>query len=160
MKCALTKIRLLSLVALLTAAGCGGAYDATVKGIVTLDGKALPRGLVGFHPDAHGPSAYAFISDDGGYVVRTGNAAGLPPGEYYVTVAANELPATERTKDGNPPPPGKAITPARYRMKETSGLKFTVKPGKNVINLELTSAPPRVASARDSIWKSWRAEIK
>jgi hypothetical protein len=123
-------------------AGCGGAYDATVSGIVTLDGKALPGGLVGFHPVSAGPSAYAVIDDSGKYSVRTGTERGLPPGDYKVTASANEPPASERGEQGGPPPPGKSITPAWYRMKETSGLQYTVKLGSNTINLELKSQPP------------------
>jgi hypothetical protein len=132
----------IAVVALLFLSGCGGAYDSTVTGVVKIDGKNLPRGLVGFHPVSPGPSAYAVIDENGTYAVRTGRESGLPPGEYLVTVASNELPATERSAQGGPPPPGKSITPAWYRTKQASGLKFTVKPGKNEINLELTSKPP------------------
>jgi hypothetical protein len=135
-------VRTLAMVSLLLASGCGGAYNSSVAGIVTLDGKALPRGLVGFHPLAAGPSSYAVIDESGNYAVRTGRESGLPPGEYLVTVSANELPAMERTADGNPAPPGKSITPAWYRSKQASGLKFKVEPGKNSINLELSTKPP------------------
>ena len=65
----------------------------------------------------------------------------VPPGQYTVTVAANESPTTQG-KDGGPPPVGKAITPAWYRSPTTSGLTFDVKPGENEFNLELTSKPP------------------
>jgi hypothetical protein len=138
----LVNVRAITVLALLGLSGCGGTYDATVAGIVKLDGKALPRGLVGFHPVSAGPSAYAVIDENGGYAVRTGRESGLPPGEYCVTVSANEPPAMERTADGNPPPPGKSITPVWYRTKQASGLKFTVKPGRNEINLELSTKPP------------------
>jgi hypothetical protein len=66
----------------------------------------------------------------------------LPAGKYEVTVIANEMPAVMQTAEGGPPPSGKAITPVWYRSKETSGLKFSVEPGSNEINLELTSQPP------------------
>ena len=122
--------------------GCGGVYDSTVSGVVTLDGKAVPRGTVAYQPVAGGPAGYAAIGAGGAYDVRTGREEGLPSGEYDVTVTANE-PATERqTAKGGPPPPGKAITPAWYRSKDTSGLRFTVAPGRNEINLDLTSQPP------------------
>jgi hypothetical protein len=137
-----TNIGALTLIGLLFASGCGGTYDSTVAGVVKLDDKVIPGGLVGFHPTSRGPSAYAVTDENGSYSVRTGREAGLPAGEYFVTVAANEPPAIARTEQGNPPPLGKPITPAWYRMKETSGLKFNVKSGKNEINLELTSKPP------------------
>jgi hypothetical protein len=141
-------VRIVALIGLLFASGCGGTYDSTVAGVVTLDGKVIPGGLVGFHPVSRGPSAYAVTDENGSYSVRTGHEAGLPPGDYSVTVAANEPPAIARTEQGNPPPLGKSITPASYRMKETSGLKFSVKAGKNEINLELTSKPPAGSKSR------------
>jgi hypothetical protein len=122
--------------------GCGGTYPSSAYGVVTLDGRTVPRGAVAFQPVGGGASAYGLISDDGKYVVRTGREDGLPSGDYQVTVTANEAPSAADVEKGLPPPPGKAITPAWYRMKETSGLKFNVKPGKNEINLELTSKPP------------------
>ncbi len=123
-------------------AGCGGAYDATASGIVTLDGNVVPRGTLAFHPVAGGPAAYARIEEDGGYVVRTGREEGLPPGEYFVTVAANEPPTVAQTAQGGPPPPGKPITPAWYASKDSSGLKVVVESGDNELNLELKSTPP------------------
>jgi hypothetical protein len=122
--------------------GCGGAYDSTASGVVTLDGKPIPRGTVSFHPVAGGPAAYAMIQEDGSYTIQTGRAGGLPAGDYQVSVTANENSTVAQTSKGGPPPPGKSITPAWYRMRETSGLQFTVKPGSNTLNLELKSQPP------------------
>ncbi len=127
---------------LLAFAGCGGAFDSTAHGIVTLDGNAVARGMVSFHPLAGGPAVYGSIASDGSYSVYTGREEGLPSGEYAVSITAHEAPTAAATSQGGPPPPGKAITPAWYRMKETSGLKYTVKPGKNEINLELKTQPP------------------
>lgn len=126
----------------LAISGCGGTYESSIEGVVTLDGTIVPRGLVAFHPVSPGPAAYAVIDENGAYVVRTGRESGLPSGEYLVTVIANELPTVERSASGGPPPPGKPITPPWYRTKETSGLKFNVAPGSNEINLELTKQPP------------------
>jgi hypothetical protein len=126
----------------LAVVGCGGAYDSTASGVVTLDGKPVPRGTVSFHPVAGGPAAYAMIGDDGSYTVQTGRAGGLPAGDYQVSITANENAAVAQTAGGGPPPPGKPITPLWYRMKETSGLQVTVKPGSNTIDLELKSQPP------------------
>ena len=123
-------------------AGCGGAYDATASGAVTLDGKPVTRGTVAYHPVSAGPSAYARIDEDGTYTVRTGREVGLPVGEYQVTVISSEPPAVSQTAQGGPPPPGKPITPPWYRTKQSSGLQFTVAAGDNELNLELTSQPP------------------
>jgi len=123
-------------------AGCGGTYDSSVSGTVTLDGNPVPRGTVAFIPVASGPPAFGGIESDGSYSVRTGREDGLPTGEYQVTVIANEPPAVQQSASGGPPPPGKPITPVWYRAKDTSGLKYTVESGDNEINLELTSQPP------------------
>jgi hypothetical protein len=121
--------------------GCGGSYDATVRGVVTLDGKSLTRGTVAYHA-TNGPAAYARINEDGSYLVKTGRESGLPSGDYEVTVVANEPPAQMTDAKGGPPAPGKPITPAWYRSKDTSPLKESIKPGRNDINLDLTSTPP------------------
>jgi hypothetical protein len=128
--------------ALAVISGCGGPYDASVSGLVTLDGGVVPRGTVAYQPIGSGPAAYGKIDGDGSYTIWTGREAGLPSGEYHVTVTANDPPAVPQTEKGGPPPPGKPITPVWYRSKETSGLKYTVEPGSNEINLELTSQPP------------------
>lgn len=127
---------------LMAFAGCGGSFDSTAHGLVTLDGKSVSRGMVSFYPSAGGPAVYGQIESDGSYSVHTGREEGLPSGEYAVSIVAHEAPTAAETSKGGPPPPGKAITPDWYRMKESSGLKFTVKPGKNEINLELSNQPP------------------
>lgn len=121
--------------------GCGGRYDASVKGAITFDGKPLPRGTIKFVPDESGPAAYGMIESDGSYSIMTGREKGLPPGPYTVTVVANE-PSVQGQNPSLPPAPGKPITPPWFRDQTKSPLKYTIKPGKNEINLDLTSTPP------------------
>lgn len=122
--------------------GCGGTYDSTVSGVVTLDGKPVPRGTVAFRPVDKGPSVFGLIQSDGSYSLRVGQEEGLPPGEYKVTIAANEESTQKNPESSSPPKPGKPITPAWYKSPKTSGLNFTIKKGSNTIDLALTSDPP------------------
>lgn len=133
--------QMVSSLACVALCGCGGAYDSYVSGTAMLDGSPLSRGTVAFNPEGQGPSAYGRIESSGEYTIQTGREEGLPPGQYLVTVVANEAP-TKEGRDGGPPPAGKPITPAWYRSKKTSGLSFTVDSGSNEINLELTTEPP------------------
>ncbi len=122
--------------------GCGNYHGASVIGEVTLDGQPINDSAVGtvaFFPDAGGPPATGRIVDGSRYELSTGREDSLIPGDYSVTVGINEAPASLTGKNGGPPPPGKPITPPKYRQKKTSGLHFTVEAGSNTINLELQS---------------------
>jgi hypothetical protein len=133
--------RLLVITLALALTGCGGAYDATVNGVVTLNGQPLTRGNVAFIANDKAP-AYARIDSSGEYEVYTGREVGLPSGSYTVTVVSREPAAVERSELGGPPPPGKSLTPAWYANPSTSGLSYTVESGDNEINIELNSTPP------------------
>lgn len=123
--------------------GCGGSNnEATVQGVVTLDGAPVPEGSISFVPSTGGAQAYAMSDDSGNYEVYTGREAGIKPGEYRVTVVARERPKVNQTESGGPAPAGASITPRWYASPETSGLTFDVKPGSNDVNLELNSQPP------------------
>lgn len=128
----------------LLAIGCGGK-PSEVSGTVTLDGKPLERGLVGFTPLNGGMRASGPIESDGSYTLSTNRDAGLEPGEYTVSVVSREPgpPATS-----GPPIPGPFITPQHYASDTTSGLKFTVERGSNTIDLELTAAGAPAAAGR------------
>lgn len=121
--------------------GCGGPYDASVVGVVTLDGSPLQSGTVKFVPNQAGPSAYGLIDDGGHYLVRTGREEGLPSGSYTVAVVANE-PSVPNVNSSLPPAPGRPITPPWYRDHRQSPLKCEVEEGRNEINLELSSQMP------------------
>lgn len=122
--------------------GCGGRYDASVTGIVTLDDEIVPAGAISFIPVEKGPPAYARTDESGEYEVFTGNEAGLKPGQYGVTIVARHPPKENRSALGGPPPPGERITPQWYGSSRLSPLIYTVESGSNEINLELTSEPP------------------
>ena len=130
-------------ISLLIMAGCGGPYDASVYGVVSIEGNNLPRGTVAFYPKGGGSPGYGQVKSDGTYSVRTGRENGISSGEYAVTIAANEPPESLRSETGGPPLPGKPITPLWYRSVDTSGLQYRVEPGSNEIDISLTSeAPP------------------
>ena len=127
--------------AIVCLSGCGGTYDAHVTGTVTLNSAPLSLGTIKFTPQQSGPSGYGLIQSDGSYEVMTGRESGLPSGDYVVTVVANE-PSRANANPSMPPSPGKAITPPWYREPEHSPLKYTVTPGRNVFDIELTMTPP------------------
>lgn len=114
--------------------GCGGP-GASVEGLVTLDGRALPGARISFHPDSPGPVAYGLSLDDGSYWLKTGaRQSGLAPGGYRVTVFALEV-AAEGEQAAGP-----LLTPAVYADPRKTPLRCRVDAGRNRIPLTLESA--------------------
>jgi hypothetical protein len=122
--------------------GCGNGL-AQVSGQVTLDGQPLHGGngdtrvTVQFLPTGGtGTTAIGLADENGNYALRTGSQAGIPPGEYFATCTAAQIVSSPT----GGAPGGRRITPEKYSSARTSGFKFTVEPGRNEINLQLTSA--------------------
>jgi hypothetical protein len=128
------RIAIAALSAIVLWVGCRPSSEATVHGIVTLDGKPLSSGTVTFHSANGTLSSNGSIRSDGEYELSTGKTRGLPAGEYIATVVAyqsmNQQAATVMAMP-------KRITPERYGNPKTSDLKETVKPGDNPIDLVL-----------------------
>lgn len=116
--------------------GCGKPVSY-VTGQVTMEDKPLPGGGIAFHPVDRGPAAYGTLDSDGRYSLSVGDAGGLPPGEYIVTVVGMG-PLPPLLADGTQMP-GKVLTPTRYGDRERSDLRASVKPGTNEINFTLKS---------------------
>lgn len=138
-----TRLPVIGAVLAILAVGCGGPFDASLKGIVTLDGEALNTGTVTLQPtESNGSTAHGRIDEGGNYRIQTGREYGLDPGRYLVTVVAREAPESLYGPNGGPPPAGKLLTPRWYRSTTTSGLSVDVKPGGNDYSIQLTSNPP------------------
>jgi hypothetical protein len=116
-------------VLLLSLAACGEADPVgrtlTVKGKVTVDGKAVNHGGVVFYPDAAKGNASKFecsgnIAEDGSYTLSTRNKPGAPPGAYKVTVV---IQAKADSTD-----PSKAVleVPKQYTSKEKTPISIEV----------------------------------
>lgn len=125
---------------LMLAVGCSKSpYESTLAGTVSLDGAPIGPGIVQFVPvDRNHNPATGTIQVDGTYEMRTSNKSGLQPGQYQVTVAVYDQPEVgpgERAAPGSAP----LRTPEKYFSLETTDLEYTVNPGDNVINIELTS---------------------
>lgn len=128
----------LGIFALLASLGCGGGKESQVSGHVKLDGNPVGPGTIVFVP-AEGASnpADGAIQVDGSYSLKTSRTDGLNPGKYKVTVTVLDQPEVqpgERSMIA-----AKLITPEKYRDPATSGLEFSVEPGSNKIDVELTS---------------------
>jgi hypothetical protein len=130
-------------------------YNATVSGTVTVDGELAPRGTVTFHPIDGGPVSIGHINSGGSYSLRTGqgnldktDGGTIKSGEYIATAFVNLAPAEEdHVNSGGPPIPGANIADVKYRSKKTSSLRYRVKPGRNVIVLNLDREPVPVEKA-------------
>jgi hypothetical protein len=126
-------------VSLLATLGCGGsAMESEVSGNVTLDGQPVGPGAIVFAPvDGTTNPADGAIQIDGSYFLRTSREEGLKSGEYKVSVSVFEqpdVPPGERSTI-----PAKLVTPQKYADVQSSGLQYTVVPGKNTIDIELSS---------------------
>jgi hypothetical protein len=121
--------------------GCGSGL-ADVSGQVTLDGQPLHGGngdtrvTVQFLPaTGTGTTAIGLADENGNYTLRTGSQAGIPPGEYLAICTAAQIVSSPT----GGAPGGRRITPEKYASARTSGFKFTVEPGRNEINLAMSS---------------------
>lgn len=127
--------------------GCesGKKRDATVQGTVTIDGDLAKSGTVVFQPTNDLPAAYGTILRDGTFVLRIGqgnqrdqDTSKIHSGEYIATLSIKG-PSTPDLElgEGAPPKPGAKLISASYGSKATSGLAYTIKPGLNVINIDV-----------------------
>ncbi len=125
------------LLAAVTRIPAGGAGDkpatprGSIAGKVTFNGKPLPGGTVGFHPEK-GKAIVAALQPDGTYAVKE-----LPVGKYRVTIETES--AKPRVKDEAPPkekeaPKGGAPKyvpiPPVYGRAQTTPLVVEVVEGK------------------------------
>jgi hypothetical protein len=118
--------------------GCGrsGEKPQPVSGRVTFQGKAVAAGMIRFSNPQAAIDIMANLRPDGAYEVLMARGAGLPTGTYQVAVMP---PMVERPigMGQAPKPPVCADIPAKYRQPSTSGLTLTVKPGRNVLDVDM-----------------------
>jgi hypothetical protein len=118
--------------------GCGqsGPNLHTVSGKVTFQGKPVATGLIRFHSPPLGIDLMAYIRADGTYRVKMAQGDGLPEGEYQVAI---EPPRVEVPVGVMKLPPAlqRPDIPAKYRQPATSGLKLTVAPGDNQLDIDM-----------------------
>lgn len=102
--------------------GCSGSLESTVTGTLTYNGQPVDLAQIVFHPAEGGPLPYAVTSDDGGYQVMTASQGGLKAGNYTAVVQSMK---------------SDVALPKTYGSVATSTLKYEIKPGKNVIDIDL-----------------------
>ena len=117
--------------------GCGASYEAYVSGTVTLDQQPLTTGTITFQPVGPGPITTGAVQQNGAYRLQTGAMRGLACGEYRVTVQAfSATPAPGMTKEQLA---AISLVPLHYAKPDASGLRYTVEPGSQQIDIELHS---------------------
>ncbi len=129
--------------AMLFSIGCGGGEEpnaATVSGVVTLNDQPVTSGMVNFVTGDGSDSFPATIGEDGKYTVnQSASKAGIPPGSYKITVAADSsgdvAPSTEDDKGAKAT---EGAIPSKYSSVGTSGLTAEVKAGDNDVPLKLS----------------------
>ena len=127
------------LVPLLASVGCSGSsMESEVSGSVRMDGHPIGPGTVVFSPigGAANPADGA-IQIDGSYFLKTSRDVGVHPGKYNVSVTVFNQPDVKPGERSMTP--ASLVTPEKYSDPSTSGLEFTVEPGKQTINIELDS---------------------
>jgi hypothetical protein len=115
-----------------------------VFGVVTLDARPVPKGMVIFANREKGVYMTAPLDAQGKYEVQMAQGFGLPLGNYQIAVSP---PLPQPGMPGAPPvtmpPDGGHPIPAQYRQIETSGLTLTVSAGENLRDIALLSSPSR-----------------
>jgi hypothetical protein len=143
--------QLLIICLLLCHIGCSndGLNRASVKGTVTLDGKPLEKGTIGWYPlNSEGPTVGGDITN-GKYKLT--KKSGPAVGEYRIEISGSQVPTGKKVPSGMDPSfmvdelvdpvpekyhSGNALN--NSRAKEPP-LKATVSSGNNVIDFDLVS---------------------
>lgn len=142
--------------ALFVVSGCGGDgrnKRYKVSGKVTYKGQPLANGTIQFYPEkasADNPGASGVITD--GYYTLSATGAegdGAYPGAYLVAIESRKTDMTDAMKKASG---GSArqddiakayaksilLTPKKYSITDTSGLKANVETRSNTFDFELT----------------------
>lgn len=120
----------------------------TVAGRVLIDGELAPRGQVTFHPVVEGPLLVGRVDEQGSFALRVGrgnpsnaDASLVPVGDYKVTVVVTGDPRPP-SQPGVPPGAGPRVMHAKYGSRDTSGLRRSIAPGRNLFDFDLLPAEP------------------
>jgi len=146
-------------------AGCSPPADGyagprgSVAGRLSIDGTPVRDGCHVVFMATHGSFIASGTVEQGGrYKLLYRVAQGLPVGDYRVQLGLpSDFAASSVGPSGGPQPRDvNEITkawkaampfPERYLAASTSGLKFTVEPGPNTADFELTNASHRDAGS-------------
>lgn len=119
-------------------AGCGGETLSPVTGKVTFNGEPVRGGTIIFGPSEGtkgGTPASAEVKEDGTYELKAGATVGAVAGKNKVMYTPPPgKPSTDPKKEGEPSPYA-GLVPVQKEVE--------VKPGPNVINIELEPAPKK-----------------
>ena len=127
--------------------GCGGSDIKPIanlvpcNGTVTLDGKPLDHGTIGFEPFVpnSGRSASGSIKD-GYFVVSTSaSSPGVVAGKYLVSVQSFDQEKTTSTNPSDMVKKPVSLVPEKYLDVKQSGLVVEVKSGMPPVKLELVT---------------------
>ena len=140
-------LRGLALTALLTLIGCGGGggpsfekqKTVAVSGIITHKGKPLGKASITFHSVDGKISARGESDAAGTFRLSTyGTDDGVPPGNYKVTVAVNNVKEIEPGVLAPEPEGGfKSSIPLKYSNPETTDIIQEVKAEGGSIKIDL-----------------------
>ena len=142
------RARAVTLLVSVLLAGSGVSCSSTdsgrfypVRGQVLFKGRPVAGAMVVLHPlgpAAAGQKPLAYTDAEGRFGLTTDRPGdGVPAGEYAVTVVWRRPFYDSEGK------PGPNLLPARYADPKKSGLKATVKSGKNEFIFELEKAAPK-----------------
>lgn len=127
---------------LILAAGCSqGGVGATASGVLTIDGKPAPAGIMlEFQPQVAGSSPSMGITDaNGRYVLKFNvNTVGVMPGDSVVSLS---IPPSGGTNGS--PKVSESLATLRLPKEcvgPNSTLVRTVKPGSNQIDIAIETA--------------------
>ena len=117
--------------------GCSRYDIDTVSGVIRLDGKPLPSATITFTP-LDGRASVAQTDGNGRYRLQyTTNQWGAERGSHQVVITTRVEPVVG--ENGVTSVPGRPeMLPRRYH--QMSELTAEVKPGRNTIDFELSSA--------------------
>ncbi|MCS6865128.1 MAG: hypothetical protein RMJ56_12170 [Gemmataceae bacterium] len=106
-----------------------------VKGKVLYKDEPLAGALVTFHPkgrtDLKTVVSTALTQDDGTFSAQTGDKAGMPTGDYVVTIICSETVKPKAGVITTGPPETRDRLNGAYADKEKSTIRVTIKAGEN-----------------------------
>jgi hypothetical protein len=121
--------------------GCGPHKpEAKTSGVVTFQGRPTAEPVVlTFACPTQGVYMNATTDTSGRFRMLGAKGAGLPPGEYNISIRPLSFCVAIPMGGSAPPPlpPCPKDVPKKYHAPETSGLTSTIKMGENVINFDM-----------------------